>query len=331
MDIVTVDGSDAEQFGRFHALVDGVQRAASEFPTVMGEDEWRVLFTAGGDRRWTGRIAVVDGVCAGAMFLQQNLLENTDTLELGIYVDPPHRRAGVGTALLRHALEYARAEGRSVLTAEIETPYDGATVASSGTAFAERHGFVRKHLELHQVRRLPIGADELDRLTPRHPGYELVCWDESCPDDWVDQFCAMLSLFGTQVPLGDLELETARWTPQRLRTTEARRIQQGRFGSATVAVAPDGTLAGYTEMGGAASRPGRLFQWGTMVRPEHRGHRLGIALKVRNLRRLQARVSGPAVLHTWNAPENGPMIAVNEQLGFQPYQNLCLYQRATDG
>lgn len=43
---------------------------------------------------------------------------------------------------------------------------------------------------------------------------------------------------------------------------------------------------------------------------------------------LQARIGTPAVLHTWNAPENGPMIAVNEALGFTTYQNLCEYQCA---
>ncbi|WP_232828593.1 GNAT family N-acetyltransferase [Kribbella monticola] len=90
----------------------------------------------------------------------------------------------------------------------------------------------------------------------------------------------------------------------------------------------NGRLAAYTQMGGAGDEPGRLYQWDTFVWPEHRGKGLGMAVKVPNLRSLQAGLDRPAVLHTWNAPENGPMIRVNEQLGFRAVDRRSSWERA---
>lgn len=94
-----------------------------------------------------------------------------------------------------------------------------------------------------------------------------------------------------------------------------------------MAVTADGRLAGYTELKGSRQQPGRLDQRDTLVRPEHRGHRLGLALKLANLRALQSRTTAPATVHTWNAEANAPMIAVNDQLGFRPVE----YQRVWQG
>ncbi len=66
-------------------------------------------------------------------------------------------------------------------------------------------------------------------------------------------------------------------------------------------------MAGYTELTGG---PGRRTQHDTLVRPQHRGHRLGIALQVANLRELKTRLPEAGVIHTWTAEANGPMLAV---------------------
>jgi hypothetical protein len=83
-------------------------------------------------------------------------------------------------------------------------------------------------------------------------------------------------------------------------------------------------------MGGTPETPDRLNQYDTYVRRTHRGNRLGIAVKGPNLRALQAGVALPAVLHTWNAPENAPMIAVNTKLGFRPVAQRTLWERTLD-
>ena len=64
--------------------------------------------------------------------------------------------------------------------------------------------------------------------------------------------------------------------------------------------------------------PGRAYQWGTLVLPTHRGHLLGLATKVENLRRVQAAEPGRSALYTLNSEVNRHMVAVNEALGFLP-------------
>jgi GNAT superfamily N-acetyltransferase len=218
--------------------------------------------------------------------------------------------------LLEAVIERARKDGRRLLAGMILG--DAETGESAGTAFAASRGFVRKLVELHQVLELPLSEERLAELDQPVDGYEIVQWREHTPEEWVEQFADALSAMSGDVPTGELDQEPSRWTPERLREAEARRLKQGRFCHTTVAVDAAGQLAAYTQMGGATGNPERLYQWDTFVRPEHRGRRLGLAVKVPNCRSLQAGLDRPAVLHTWNATTNAPMIAVNARLGFRP-------------
>lgn len=332
MELIEVDGTDRGLFERYHRALEAVHQAGSEFPTVMSLDEAWVWFSGKhrNNRMW-GLAAVEGDTWLGTAWLDEALLENTHILEVDIQVDPAHRRRGVGTRLLEAVEDVARESGRTMLQAEVVAPYGGESMHSPGTAFADRHGFVLKHLELHQVIEFPVPGEDLDRIVagiaPKHADYRLVQWHDVCPDEWIDQLCELSDLMGTEAPQGELESEPVRWTPERVREREARFRDQNRFDSTTAAVAPDGTLAAYTEMNGAVARPGVLYQGPTLVRPGHRGRRLGMAVKIVNLRALQNRIEQRSVLHTWNAPQNAPMIAVNDALGFRPVENNCEYQR----
>ena len=56
----------------------------------------------------------------------------------------------------------------------------------------------------------------------------------------------------------------------------------------------------------------------TLVLREHRGHALGMLLKLENLALLERDFPGHPSVITWNADENRHMLAVNEALGFTP-------------
>ena len=89
-------------------------------------------------------------------------------------------------------------------------------------------------------------------------------------------------------------------------------------------------MAGNTELVlSDATMRGGVFQSGTLVLPSHRGHRLGLALKLANHRQLQAVEPAPRLVHTYSAEENTPMIAVNTRLGFRPVELSDEWQRRT--
>ncbi len=66
--------------------------------------------------------------------------------------------------------------------------------------------------------------------------------------------------------------------------------------------------------------PGMVFQWGTLVHPDHRGHRLGMATKVANLAWVQREAPGRERVYTMNAEVNQQMVGINEALGFRPVE-----------
>ncbi|MET7281697.1 GNAT family N-acetyltransferase [Kribbella sp. NPDC005582] len=313
MEIVAVDGQDAEVFGRFYEVKYGVRREL-EFPVGMGADEARVLMTSQhAEARADGIGAVVDGVWVGVAWFDWWLVGSTETVDVEIAVIPQWRRRGVGSRLLEVAIERTHKAGRRVLSGSDLTG-DPVTGESPGTAFARAGGFVRKHAELHQVLELPTVIAEKPVA-----GYEIVQWREHTPAEWIEQFADLQTGMSEDVPAGERTTATVHWTPELIRDAEARRLAQGRFTYVTAAIhSATGELAAYTQMGGTPETPGRLSQYDTYVRRSHRGHGLGLAVKAPNLRALQAGVARPAVLHTWNAPENAPMIAVNSKLGFRP-------------
>lgn len=256
------------------------------------------------------------------------LLDNTHVAYVEPIVRPAYRRRGIGTALLDASLDMARAAGRGTVIIEVHLPMDGSS--SPGKLFLEQRGFETAIVEIHRVLDLPVAAERLDELgseaAPHLTDYRLVTWEDTVPDEYMAGFCALQSAFNAEAPTGELDIEPEVWDEARVRNAEARFCQQGRRATNTVAISPNGTLVAMTEMMTIKEEPPRAMQGGTLVLPEHRGHRLGMAVKVANLRRHQERFPHDSEVHSWNAEENGPMVAINDLLGFRPVECLAEMQ-----
>src|SRR5690606_6524998 len=101
-------------------------------------------------------------------------------------------------------------------------------------------------------------------------------------------YAHLKGLLSVEAPMGELEFEPEKWDVQRLRDEEDEAAAQGRTLYTTIALAPDGEVAGHTQLAVPSHDPGRAYQWDTLVLRKHRGHRLGLALKVANLDAMSA-------------------------------------------
>ncbi|MGN6723945.1 MAG: GNAT family N-acetyltransferase, partial [Marmoricola sp.] len=110
------------------------------------------------------------------------------------------------------------------------------------------------------------------------------------------------------------------------RDAEERLVRQGRISYHALALWED-EVVGFTTVSVAGSDRSKGYQWGTLVAAKHRGHRLGLALKVANLRQIQQHEPQMRAITTWNAESNGPMISVNEQLGYVAVERLGEFEK----
>jgi GNAT superfamily N-acetyltransferase len=322
-----VDPQDAAAFDAWYDVYQPAVDDGREFAVTWTREELRVAALAE-TPYWTKELwAVRDdaGQLAGAMIVDLPMKDNTAVINPRIGVRADARRRGYGTALARTAAERAAQYGRSVVQCQLDVPLAGdEATRTAGQAFLEANGLKPANFEVHRILELPLDESVLDALAAEaadhHQGYRLVSWQDHCPDEFVDAYAALQSTFVLEAPTGELEVEAEAWDAARIRVVEEQSLAQRRHGWITVAVAPDGTLAGNTELYVGEHAPGKAFQWGTLVSPPHRGHRLGLALKVRNQRELQRSHSERLVVHTWNGEQNTAMNAVNAKLGFRPVE-----------
>jgi RimJ/RimL family protein N-acetyltransferase len=81
----------------------------------------------------------------------------------------------------------------------------------------------------------------------------------------------------------------------------------------------------------AGSAPWHAWQGITLVDPAHRGHRLGVLIKIENLRYAREQRPGLRAIDTVNAASNEHMLAINRSLGFRPRETWTQWQVTLSG
>lgn len=266
-----------------------------------------------------------DGTCVGSSLLFVPAQDNLEKVYADLDVTPSHRRRGAGTALVEHAIERVRELGRATLFFETLTP-GGIDDEHEYARFAKSRGFGPAWREIVRHLPLPVPDEWLAALAEaaaaRHTDYRIETHVGTVPEQLLPGLADLMSLLMVDAPTGDAEFEPEAITPDRLRRICAREAEQGRIRLTSLAIErSSGVVAAETEL---------LFddtldpvtQEGTYVHREHRGHRLGMAVKAANLQRLQRDYPGRPFVHTTNADTNERMVSINLQLGFEVVETL---------
>jgi GNAT superfamily N-acetyltransferase len=264
---------------------------------------------------YDGEVPVAAGV------VELFLIDNADKAWIGVDVLPAHRNRGHGSAMFDHVVQQVRDEGRRQVMTGITAPA-GADGTYPARRFLEKRGFIYSQEDVHRMLSLPADETVLDRLwsdSEKHfADYTFANFEGLPPEEMRDAYCVLLNQIVTDAPMGLMTFEEGRMTPEGLaKREEASRAAQ-RTTYVTVALDGDRVPVAHNVLVVPDTDPGKIFNHDTMVRRDHRGHRLGYATKILNLRWVAPMFPDRTEVHTWNAASNSFMIAVNDAMGFRP-------------
>lgn len=309
-------------------------------------EQWRIDWTrpsSWGQRYWVAELAEGDSDPARIVGYAQADLDEQDDLALAyvsVVVGSPWRRRGVGRALAEAALADLRAGGRTRLESWclhdadgdewLEAPSGQGRVPADDAVSRFALGFGLGLGQVVRVSALDFDDEgrELERLAELRDAaadtagqdYRVLAWTAPSPEERLDDLAALAARMSTDEPSGELERVARTFDAERIRRNEARSIEKGTpLRYAVVEHVPSGRIVAQNVLKVDLAHPERrAHQEDTLVLPEHRGHRLGWLVKTEGLLRLRAEHPEARGVITWNAEENRPMLAVNEQVGFRP-------------
>jgi len=331
-----IDGPDAVGFIRAIELRNEVDAMSFGTPDLAFEPAEEL--PGYHDRHHPQRLlaAGVGGRMAGTGVYETQAAEDADTAWIFVRVLPEHRGRGIGRALADELEAMALRDGKPKAVTFSAVPAGtgkrlhsptgfGSIVVNRDVRFLQARGYRLEQVE--RMSRLPLPVDGLDeRLAAAEQrtghDYRVHTWIGPTPDRWVDDLAVLATRMSIDEPSAGLEQPADVWTADRIRERDAAAASspRDRFTAAAEHV-PSGRLAGYTVLSVPPQRHRAPAQFATLVLGEHRGHGLGMLLKLANLRLLQSERPGHPSITTFNAEENRHMLDVNEAIGFVPVAN----------
>ncbi|MGO1973958.1 MAG: GNAT family N-acetyltransferase [Propionibacteriaceae bacterium] len=261
----------------------------------------------------------------GVLDLAWPTRDNPQILSAALNVHPDHRRGGHGSAMIKEVRRFSRSLGRDTIW--ISGPKDSPGAA----AFAHAHGFLaagedtRRRLVLAD-----LAPDRIEALTVEAQraaaDYRLERHLGPTPSAVLEELVHVAASIN-EAPTGDLTSDDELFDLQRLQDFETACVRKEERLYRVVARRRDtGEAVGETVTTVTGLRPDHARQEETAVAREHRGHRLGLLLKLEMLRWLAETEPQLTLVETWNNAQNTHVIAVNDALGYRLSRTYVAYE-----
>lgn len=278
-------------------------------------------------------VARVGGRIVGRGIYETQIGDAADSAWLVTQVLPEFRGQGIGTALA-HAVEVlAASDGRKkalVYTPMLQaageqlpapTGFGSVPASHPDVQFLLNRGYAFEQAERASRLTLPVSGigillEEAERASGTD--YRTHYWERRTPDRWREDLAHLATRMSTDAPSAGLEEPEDVWTVERIIESDDRseRLSPRRRVTAAIEHVPTGRLVGFTVLSVPIRTQRAVDQYATLVLREHRGHRLGMLLKLANLAHLERVAPGHPSVITFNAEENRHMLDVNEAIGF---------------
>jgi GNAT superfamily N-acetyltransferase len=274
--------------------------------------------------------AADDDAPVGVLAIEMPKHDNLQMMWVEITVHPDHRRQGHGTAIMNEVLRQAHEVGRSIIWAGTAEDDLGAQ------SFVEGFGFrYASHDARRRQRLAEVDYAEIDRLYTRAlqaaSDYRIERLAPPVSDDVLAELVEVTAAIN-DAPMGELTYEDGVFDTARLHDIETARQKRGDILYRVVARHRDtGDVGGHTQVVVNPLEPAWGHVGDTAVGRAHRGHRLGLLLKIDMMRWLAEEQPQLEVIETWNNVDNSFMINVNEAIGYRLSRVFNHYELKLNG
>lgn len=311
--------------------------------------------------------AFLEDRLVGRAEIRLPLVVHTRSAVVLVTVDPQCEARGVGLELLAAAEQLSGAEARRRITIQSEHPGpvdlqgDGRIGSPTGamaqvrpedwitasdgsgrlplsnrqTRFAQRAGYALRTVSDVSRLAVPLEPREMQRLSQEvlaaegAEDYRVHVWKDEAPEHWLESLARLHARIPSDAFAAPAVWDPEPWDAQRVRRTEALRSADGDQSlMAVVEHIPSGELVGMTEVVVPHPYRGAGLQDETVVLKEHRGRRLGLRLKLGNLRQIAETAPDIESIYVWTHSGNTRMNWVNRRLGSVVVGRSAVWERA---
>lgn len=262
----------------------------------------------------------------GVLDLEMPTRDNRHLVWSEITVHPDRRRQGHGTEILAETVRRTEAAGRTTIWLGVADDDAGSR------AFVEKNGFgyashdARRRQALAEVDTPAVGR-LFDEALVAAADYRLERVVPPVSDEVLAELVDVTAAIN-DAPMGELTYEDEVFDVDRLRAMQTARAETGdRMYRVVARHRETGRVGGHTFVVVHPLRPTFGFQGDTAVAREHRGHRLGLLVKIETMRWLAEAEPQLETIETFNHADNEFMIRVNEAIGYRLDRIYNMFER----